>query len=73
MLAANPASERPCLESCLRSSYVYTYSSTMKQARVNSIMLLNKHEDMLDPLDLNSVAKAWQIILQFIINAHIKL
>ena len=52
---------------------LYTYSSTMKQARVNSIMLLNKHEDILDPLDLNSVAKAWQIILQFIINAHIKL
>ena len=45
----------------------------MKQARLNSTMLLSKYEDMLDPLDLNSVAKAWQVILQFIINAHIKL
>ena len=36
-------------------------------------MLLSKYEDMLDPLDLNSVAKARQISVQFIINAHIKL
>ena len=33
----------------------------MQQARLNSTMLLSKHEDMLDPLDLNSVAKASQI------------
>ena len=39
----------------------------MKQARLNSTMLLSKYEDMLDALDLNSVAKARQINLQFII------
>ena len=36
-------------------------------------MLLNKYENMLDALDLNSVAKARQIDLHFIITAHIKL
>ena len=45
----------------------------MKQARLNSIMLLSKYEAMFDPLDFNSVAKARQINLQFIITAHIKL
>ena len=35
-------------------------------------MLLSKYEDMLDALDLNSVAKARQINLQLIITAHIK-
>ena len=44
-----------------------------KQARLNSTMLLSKYEDMLDALDLNSVAKAKQINLQFIITAHIKI
>ena len=43
--------------------------STMKQARLYSTMLLSKYEDMLDPLDINSVAKARQINLQFIITA----
>ena len=43
--------------------------STIKQARLNSIMLLSKYEDMLDRLDLNSVAKARQINLQFMITA----
>ena len=33
----------------------------MKQARLNSTKLLSKYEDMLDPLDLNSLAKARQI------------
>ena len=36
------------------------------------LMLLSKYEDMLDALDLNSVAKARQINSQFI-TAHIKL
>ena len=36
-------------------------------------MLLSKYADMLDALDLNSVAEARQINLQFIITAHIKL
>ena len=45
----------------------------MKQARLNSTMLLSKYEDMLDALDLSSVAKARQINLQFIITTHIKL
>ena len=45
----------------------------MKQAKLNSTMLLSKYEDMLDPLDLNSVIKARQINLWFIITAHIKL
>ena len=45
----------------------------MKQAKSNSTMLLSKYEDILDPLDLNSVAKARQINLQFIITAHINL
>ena len=45
----------------------------MKQARLNSPILLSKYEDMLDVLDLNSVAKARKIILQFIIiSAHMK-
>ena len=44
----------------------------MKQARLNSTVLLSKYEDMLDALDLNSVAKVKQINLQFIITAHIK-
>ena len=35
----------------------------MKQAGLNSTMLLSKYEDMIDPLDLNSVAKARQINL----------
>ena len=39
----------------------------MKQAR-----LLNKYEDMLFALDLNSVAKVRQINLQFIITVHIE-
>ena len=52
-----------------------TYSSTMKQAKLNSTILPYywANKDMLDPLDLNSVAKARQINLQFIITAHIKL
>ena len=33
-------------------------------------MLLSKYEDMLDPLDLNSVVKARQNNLQFIITAY---
>ena len=37
----------------------------MKQARLNSTMLLSKYEDMLDALDLNSVAKATQINLVY--------
>ena len=45
----------------------------MKQARLNPTMLMSKYEDMLDALDLSSVAKARQIILQFIITAYIKL
>ena len=45
----------------------------MKQARLNPTMLMSKYEDMLNALDLSSVAKARQIILQFIIIAHIKL
>ena len=46
---------------------------TMKQARLNSTMLLSKYENMLDALDLKNVAKDMQINLQFIITAHIKL
>ena len=45
-----------------------TVVATMKQARLNSTVLLSKYEDMLDALDLNSVAKARQINLQFIIS-----
>ena len=45
----------------------------MKQARLNSTMLLSKYKDMLDALNLNSAAKAMKINLQFIITAHIKL
>ena len=45
----------------------------MKQAKLNSTMLLSKYEDILDPLDLNYMAKARQINLQFIITTHIKL
>ena len=45
----------------------------MKQARLNSTKLLSKYEDIFDALDLNSVTKARQINLQFIITAHIKL
>ena len=44
----------------------------MKQGRLNFTVLLSKYEDMLDALDLNSVAKVKQINLQFIITAHIK-
>ena len=36
-------------------------------------MLLSKYEDILNPLDLSSVAKARQSNLQFIITAHINL
>ena len=45
----------------------------MKQAKLNTTMLLSKYEDILDPLDLNGVAKARQINLRFIITAHFKL
>ena len=48
-----------------------TYISTIKQARLKS--LLSKYEDMLDALDLNSVAKARKINLQFIVSAHMEL
>ena len=34
---------------------------------------MSKYEDMLDALDLNNVAKAWQINLQFIVTAHLEL
>ena len=42
----------------------------MKQARSNSIVVLNKYEDM---VDLNSVAEARQINLQFIVTTHMEL
>ena len=42
----------------------------MKQARLNSNVLLSKYDDMLDALDLNSEANARQINLHFIITAH---
>ena len=45
----------------------------MKQAKLNSTMLLSKYEDKLDALGLNSVAKARQTNLQFIFTAYIKL
>ena len=35
------------------------------QARLNSTMLLHKYENMLDALDLHSVAKATQINLVY--------
>ena len=45
----------------------------MKQARLNSNVLLSKYDDMLDALDLNSEANARQINLYFIITAHMEL
>ena len=61
-VADNAASawEIMSMESCLRSSYLQQYST----------MLLSKYENMLDALDLKSVANARQINLQFIITAH---
>ena len=50
-----------------------TYNSTIKHARLNSTILLSKYEDMLDALDLNSVAKARKINSQFIVTAHMEL
>ena len=45
-----------------------TVVATMKQARLNSPMLLSmKYEEMFDGFDLNSVAKARQIIYSLII------
>ena len=58
-IAANAASERSCLESCLRSAYLQC--------------LHNVTKDMLDALDLNSSAKARQNNLQFIVTAHMEL
>ena len=52
---------------------LYTYDTTMKQARLNSNVLLSKYNDMLDALDLNSEANARQINLHFIITAHMEL
>ena len=43
----------------------------MKPARLNFTLLLYKYEDMFDALDFNSMTKAWQINLQFIVIAHI--
>ena len=39
----------------------------------SEVKLYNVIEDMLDALDLNNVAKARQINLQFIVTTHIKL
>ena len=36
-------------------------------------MLLSKYDDMLDALDLNSLAKVGQNNLQFIVTAHMEL